>query len=159
MTTKRSRRFLGIRSLIAVSAACLATLAMLPLGAHASYSVCRSDPAMVLSNGTVLDLSASIGTDISSVSNVTYVAHLPAGVRPIAVVNTDGLMGIKEHFVSYSDNAKGTYDTYTTVTTVSGSASVSADALIVALTNVGAPSVAGVSGSPIHVHIGTGLSL
>jgi len=44
-----------------------------PLGArHAhAYGACRTDPIVVLSNGTVLDLSATIGLDVSQVSDIT----------------------------------------------------------------------------------------
>jgi hypothetical protein len=148
------KRFTNCLVILVMSTVALVSTSMIPIEAHASYSICRSDPALVLSNGTVLDLSASISTALSNVSSVTYVVHLPAGVRPLLVLNTDGLMGIKEHFVSYSDDSSGAYDTYTTVATVGGSTSVTAHALVVSLLSIGAPSVSGISGSPIHIHLG-----
>jgi hypothetical protein len=150
MKTQRSRR--AILS-AALAAATLSVCTLVPGHALASYGACRSDPALVLSNGAVLDLSASIGTDLSNVASVTYAVHLPVGVRALAVVNTDGLMGIKEHFVAYADDSANTYDGYTMVQTVSGSASVTANETVVSLASIGSPNVTGVSGQAVHTRV------
>lgn len=148
-TQRRSRVLcLGAAALLAVAATTVA-----PRSASASLGACRSDPTAVLSNGAVIDLSATIGTDLSNVSSVVYVAHLPRGVYPLVTVNTDSLIGPKERFVFDSDNAAGTYDAYTTVNLVSGTASVSAWTAVVSLFSLGTPIVKGSSGTPIHTRV------
>jgi hypothetical protein len=150
MVIRRPRRLiLAVAMLAAVS-----TLA-LPGHAHASYSSCRSDPALVLTNGSVLDLSASIGADLSNVSSVTYVVHLPAKVGVLLAVNTDSLMGIKEHFVTYSDDTSNTYDAYTTVQLTSGTSTVTANETVISVLqlSISSPNVSGASGTAIHQHV------
>ena len=85
-----------------------------PLGArHAhAYGGCRSDPIVVLSNGTVLDLSATIGLDVSLVSDITqisYTLHAPAGTTVAKVVSTDGDVNYKEQFTLRTDTSAGVY--------------------------------------------------
>jgi hypothetical protein len=124
--------------------------------AHA-LAACRSDPYVLLSNLAQLDLSSSMGTSLSNVAQVTYVLHVPAGVHPVLTVNTDSLIGPKEKFVIYSDDAARTYDTYTTVTLVSGSTSVVASSWVVSLSSLNVPNVSGYSGQALHIHLGTSL--
>jgi len=104
------------RSLRAVAGAgiLLATAIAAPLGArHAhAYGACRTDPIVVLSNGTVLDLSATIGLDVSLVSDITqisYTLHAPAGTTVAKVVSTDGDVNYKEQFTLRTDTSAGVY--------------------------------------------------
>jgi hypothetical protein len=66
----------------------------------------------VLSNGTVLDLSASIGLDVSLVSDITqisYTLHAPAGTTVAKVISTDGDVNYKEQFTLRTDTSAGVY--------------------------------------------------
>ncbi len=108
VTPKRSLRAMAGAGIL-LSAACVA-----PLGArHAhAYGGCRSDPIVVLSNGTVLDLSATIGLDVSLVSDITqisYTLHAPAGTTVAKVVSTDGDVNYKEQFTLRTDSPAGVY--------------------------------------------------
>jgi hypothetical protein len=149
---KRKRTLLTVALLAASSTGALAVAS--PASALAA---CRSDPYVLLSNTAQLDLSASIGTSLSNVAQVTYVLHVPAGVQPLLTVNTDSLIGPKEHFAIYSDDAASQYDTYTTVTLVNGSTSVVASSWIVSLSSLGVPNVSGSSETAIHIHLGSSL--
>jgi len=106
MTTTMRR----VRHLLA-GALCLgaAPLTLAPTDhAHAALG-CRSDPVVVLSNGVVLDLSATISTDVSTVAQIGYTLHAPAGTTIARVVSTDGDVTYKEQFTLRTDSAAGTY--------------------------------------------------
>ncbi len=108
VTPKRSFRAVAGAGIL-LSAAIAA-----PLGArHAhAYGACRTDPIVVLSNGTVLDLSATIGLDVSQVSDITqisYTLHAPAGTVVARVVSTDGDVNYKEQFTLRTDSPAGVY--------------------------------------------------
>lgn len=152
MTTDTGRQP-RVLSLAAAALLAIAAATVAPRSASASLGACRSDPTAVLSNGAVIDLSATIGTSISNVSSVVYRAHLPRGVYALLTVNTDSLIGPKERFMYDSDNAAGRYDVYTTVQVVSGKASVSAWTVVISLISIGSPIVPGTSGSPIHTSV------
>lgn len=124
-----------------------------PLHASAQLGPCRSDPAVLLSNLSTLDLSATINDSASDVKQTLYVLHGPRGTKPTAIIPTDGLIGLTERFVYYADEPASTYDVYTTVYTGTPRVPVTASALVVGLVNLGAPSVSGYSGSPIHTHL------
>lgn len=77
---------------------------------HSSAAAaCRTDPIVILSNGIVLDLSATIADDVTDVKQVTYVLHAPAGAAVIRAISTDGAVGYKERFQVQPDSAPGTY--------------------------------------------------
>ncbi len=48
--------------------------------AAASFTVCDTDPAITLSNGTVVTVWAGMTTAISNIQQVTYVLHVPSWV-------------------------------------------------------------------------------
>ena len=88
--------------------------------AHA-MSACRSDPIVVLSNGVVLDLSATIGIDVSNIdeiAQISYTLHAPAGTTVAKVVSTDGDVNYKEQFTLDTDSPSGVYGVDTLVTTL-----------------------------------------
>jgi len=87
-----------------------------PHRAHAAAG-CRSDPIVVLSDGIVLDVSATIADDASDVKQITYVLHVPDGAVVIRAISTDGAVGYKEKFKVQSDSAPGTYTTEVQVKT------------------------------------------
>ena len=73
---------------------------------QAGFDSCRSDPVVILSDGTTLDVSVDIGTDVSNVKTINYVVHGPRGVKMVAALSTPtiGFRG-KESF-SYVDDAE-----------------------------------------------------
>jgi len=116
---------------------------------------CRTDPVVVLSNGAALDLSAGISDNLSDVRSVVYVVHAPVGIHETAVINTSGLMGLKETVQFSADDAVNTFDVSTTVSTGQSNVAVQANASVVSPLNlvVGlAKTVSGASNQAIHLH-------
>jgi len=94
---------------------------------EAAISGCRADPIVMLSDGTVLDVTADIGTSVSNVTEIHYVVHGPQGVRLIASISTPtlGFTG-KETFTYYDDALAKQYITETLVRTTRDKVSVTA---------------------------------
>jgi hypothetical protein len=86
--------------------------------AAAIFKGCRSDPIVVLSDGTILDVQAEIGTSIGSVREIHYTVHGPPGVQLIAAIRTPmlGFEG-KETFTYIADASPREYVTETLVRT------------------------------------------
>jgi hypothetical protein len=150
----------GARRLGVVVTAAILTAAAGSFGSQrvsAITTYCRSDPAIVLTNGATIDLSASIGDSLSDVQQVQYVVHAPAGTHLLAVVNTDGLMGPKETVKLYADNSYGTYDSATTVLTGQKNVAVTASTDIVSALDLslGLRSASGYSGTPVAIRVKT----
>lgn len=101
--------------------------------AHATIGGCRSDPVVTLSDGTVVDLSATIDDASSDVQQVAYTLHAPDGASVVSVVNTDGAIGLKEVFRFYADAPAGTYATTTAVSTATSGIAVSGTTTVVPL--------------------------
>lgn len=127
---------------------------LLATQAHASLTYCRSDPVLVLSNLAVLDVQAGINDNLSDVHNVVYVVHAPVGTHLVALVNTDGLMGLKEKVRFYADNLPNTFDTYTTAYTGQRSVGVTAYSSVVSVLGVtlGSGSRSGLNAQSLHIH-------
>jgi hypothetical protein len=102
---------------------------------EAAAGGCRSDPIVILSDGTILDVSADIGTDVSNVREIHYVVHGPRGVKLIASISTPtlGFQG-KETFTYYDDAAPKQYITETLVQTTYNQVSVTAHTTFVNVT-------------------------
>jgi hypothetical protein len=98
-------------------------------GAQAAASVCRTDPIVWLSDGHKVTLSASIGTELSKVQQVTYTLHAPAGLTVSSIVHTAGGLGTKEVFYFYADQPAKHYTTETVVRT-SGNTAVTANTAV-----------------------------
>jgi hypothetical protein len=98
----------------------IACIAIGPLASTAEAAIrgCRSDPIIVLSDGTILDVTAEIGTDVANVREIHYALHGPAGVWPVLVISTPtlGFTG-KETFTYIADAKPRTYTTATLVRT------------------------------------------
>jgi hypothetical protein len=96
----------------------LALNAPVTLPTEASLDGCRSDPAIYLSDGTALDVTVDIGTDVSNVTKIAYVVHVPAGFQVLlyAATPTLGFEG-KETFAVINDAPAGQYQTDTFVKT------------------------------------------
>lgn len=151
------RRVVG-RSLagaVLASGALLAVPTMMPR-AHAEIGACRSDPTVVLSNGDVLDLSATIADTADDVQRVTYALHGPTGAAIVAVVNTSGPLGPKEAFTFTADRPAGRYVTVTTAATGLGGVSVTATTAIVPLLDLPVSgSASGISRQGLVVRLST----
>ena len=52
--------------------------------ADAALAGCRADPLFLLSDGTILDVSVAIDTDVKNVDVIQYVVHGPRGTRLVA---------------------------------------------------------------------------
>jgi hypothetical protein len=119
---RRRYKFLLLLALIAVFA--------VPAVAQARILACRSDPTVVLSNGTILDLSADIDTLLWNVQEVHYELHVPAGVSAILVVRTTAWLTSQETFTIVADQPAGVYSAFTTASTKDGNATVTANLLL-----------------------------
>lgn len=133
----------------------LLTAPLFAPSAHAELGVCGSDPVVILSNGAVVDLSATIGDAEPDVQQVAYTLHAPAGTVAVVWINTSGPIGPKETLQFYADNAPDSYDSVTVVTTGQSSVSVSAatQAVDALGTLIGSGSAAGRNGQRLRVHL------
>jgi hypothetical protein len=125
-----NRRRSPIKHLITLVGLLLIGLAMsapLAPAVEAAAAGCRSDPVVILSDGTILDVSVDIGTDVSNVREIHYVVHGPRGVKLITAISTPtlGFQG-KETFTYYADAAPNQYITETLVQTTYNQVSVTA---------------------------------
>jgi|SRR5579884_655250 len=77
--------FRGIWKVACPGLVLLAWLVAGPLTSSASVGGCRTDPTVYLSNGYVVTLWADISTDVSNVTSVNYVLHVPTGVTVTSV--------------------------------------------------------------------------
>jgi hypothetical protein len=87
--------------------------------AQAILMGCRSDPLIVLSDGTILDVSVSIDTHVANVTEIHYVVHGPSNASLVAAIRTPilGFSG-KEVFTYIADAQADQYITETLVHTV-----------------------------------------
>ena len=117
----------------------------------------RSDPAVLLSDGTLLDISADVDAMLWDITSVEYVIHLPAGTKALAVIPTPNWPGTLEKITVLSDMPARTYDTQTTVRTRRSTTAVRANLLVRPLLSVlpSLKSVDGLQGKPIRVTIVT----
>jgi len=121
--------------------------------AHAQLGGCRDDPAVILTNGAVIDLSASISDSTSDVQNVVYSLHGPAGTGILLLIDPNGLLLPKDTFRYYADDPANTYDTYTVVHTGLKRIPVSTSMLMtspLALELLGTRTASGYSGQTLH---------
>ena len=107
-----------------------ALLALTSATGDAGALRCRSDPFVLLSDGTIIDLSADIGVLLTRVQSVDYVLHVPAGRAVIAVIRTPSWPTTVERFTAVADSAPGVYDSTTIVRTSKGNADVTVHLLV-----------------------------
>jgi hypothetical protein len=132
------RRRLPIKHLITLVGLLLIGLALSESFApitEAAVGGCRADPIVTLSDGTILDVSAKIDTDVSNVREIHYVIHGPRDVKLVAAISTPtlGFEG-KESFIYYDDAAPKQYITETLVQTSYDQVSVTAQTTFVNVT-------------------------
>ena len=94
--------------------------------AQAKLMYCRSDPIVILSNGTILDISAGVSTMLWNVKEVHYELHIPRGVKVIAYIHTPAWLFSQETFTAIADQEPGVYSAITTARTRTGDATVTA---------------------------------
>lgn len=130
----------------------LAVLFATPTGdVSAAMRGCRADPIFKLSDGDILTVTLEIGTEDTSVKNVTYILHVPAGVSVMKAAYTAGGIGTKEVYKLYQDSLAKTYTTDTVLTTQStGNVAVTATTR---LNSVYAKSASGYSGQHLIVTV------
>ncbi len=126
-----------------------------PRAAYAQWGWCDSDPVVSLSNMTQIDMSARINDDLSDVRQVVYVLHIPVGISVISIVNTDGLMGIKESVRIFADEPASAYASVTTVYTGHDQMAVTASTSVVGVPTSGTASASGSSGHPLTISFST----
>jgi len=110
--------------------ATLAALFAMTAPAYAAASVCRTDPVVILTDGTIIDISASIDTPLFNLQHVTYELHGPVGSRVLLVLRTPNLPNTTESFQFYADGPADQIQTDTLVTTSTSNAGVTATTLV-----------------------------
>ena len=149
--TRRVGQILGATLL--VSFGLLASFPTVPR-ARAELSACYSDPVVVLSDGTTIDLSDTIYDSETDVQQVSYVLHSPAGTIVASIALTTGPMGPKESFKYVADQGPDAYTVTTTVTTLTSGISVSASARAVDGTQISTASTTGWNDQRLHLSLG-----
>ncbi len=125
-----------------------------PPTAHADIVGCRADPAVRLSDGTVVDLSAAIAVDAANVQGVAYALHIPVGVGVVGWATTGDALGARETLRVARDDALGVYDADTVVTTGTPGVGVVARVLVAGPGGVvEAGSAVGRDGQDLHVRV------
>lgn len=110
---------------------------------------CRSDPVVVLSDGTIVDVSADIETLPFRVTEVHYTLHIPEGLTPILIIHTPTWLTTTETFTIFSDMPPNRYSSETTVSTVSSNIGVTARMLV----NLGTGKAQGFSGQALRIEL------
>jgi hypothetical protein len=137
------------------------TLVLLITGMSAwpAYSAairCRSDPTVLLTNGTVIDLSADIDAALWDVSAVNYTIHIPSKAHVLAVIRTPDWPTTMETFTIVADSVDQRYDTTTVVKTKATGVAVQANLIVKTLCNlISLGSTSGLDRQPLRVVINT----
>lgn len=137
------------------------TLVLLIAGmcAWPAYSAairCRSDPAVILTDGTVIDLSADIDAALWDIKAINYTIHVPSKARVLAVIRTPNWPTTLESFTVVSDSADQRYDTSTVVVTRATGVAVQANLIVKTLRNlISMGSTSGLDRQPLRVVINT----
>jgi hypothetical protein len=113
------RKFLGPKLFVG---ACVLVASVVggSLAAHkssAAYTVCRTDPKVTLSNGTVVSMEVDVYADVSQIRSVKYIVHVPQRLTTVSV-SYDGY-GYLETVAVIADERGTTYITDTLVNTKS----------------------------------------
>jgi len=124
----KRRKFLLLLTLIVLFA--------IPAAVNARILSCRSDPVVILSNGTILDLSAEISTLLINVEEIHYELHIPVGVSAVAWIHTPAWLTSQETFTIIADQPPGVYEAYTIGRTRSGRATVTAYLTLLTATQI-----------------------
>ena len=104
--------------------------ALSAVSTEAGLLKCKSDPIVLLSDGTEVDLSADIDALPWNVTNVTYTLHVPKGLNALLIIRTPAWLTTIERFQIIDDQAQGHYDSTTVVKTNNGIVRVTAKLLV-----------------------------
>lgn len=140
-----------MKTLRIAAVALVGLLTVLPPPAYTGLLRCRSDPAVLLSNGTLIDLSADIDAMLWDVASVNYTLYVPSGLRAILIIRTPNWPGTKETFTIVSDKPPKVYDSTTIVKTKRPGIGVTANLLV----NLSFASARGWDGQPLRVGVTT----
>ena len=140
-----------MKTLRVAVAVLFAVLALIPPSAYTAALRCRSDPVVVLSNGTLIDLSADVDAMLWDIASVNYTLHVPQGLRAILIVRTPNWPGTKETFRIIDDQPQKTFDSTTTVFTKRPGIGVTANLLV----NLQFAAARGWDGQPLRVGVQT----
>ena len=133
----RKRRSIRVIALATVLLAALMGIGASPEMASAGRSGCRADPIVTLTDGTQIQMEASIGASISDVQSIVYTVHAPVGSKVLTILYTDSLLGIKEKVIFYADAPAGQYTTDTIVYTRNTGVKVTVTSRIVSALGLG----------------------
>lgn len=139
------------RYLLVLSTIVALVLAALP-NRHVTYAAlidCRSDPLVVLSDGTVLDISADIGAPLYDLKEVRYTLYIPRGLQVVTALSTPNWPTTIEKFTVFATNPPATFTSTTTVFTRQANTSVKANFLV----NTIYQTLSGVSGQKLTIKI------
>ena len=104
---------------VVVRALCLSFVAgsLLAASASAAVGVCRSDPAVTLSNGVTVTLHEDISDAPSDVTQIAYQLFVPRGVTVKSVAYAGAVPPNVQSISTVASQNAGDYDAYTTVYT------------------------------------------
>jgi hypothetical protein len=115
----------------------------------AKLVACRSDPVVVLSDGTIIDVSADIETMLWNVTEVHYTLQIPEGKKPILVIHTPTWLTSTETFTITAVNEPHQYTSTTTVRARGKTVGVKAHMLV----NLGYGTAKGVTGQSLGIEL------
>ncbi|MFO7170460.1 MAG: hypothetical protein DIU80_020725 [Chloroflexota bacterium] len=144
----------GLRSLPGVLLAGLILCGLFTPTAEAAVKGCRTDPIVILSDGTILDIQAAIDTSVSNVREIHYIVHGPPGVKLVAAISTPtlGFRG-KETFTYYADAQPYQYVTDVVVHTTGERVSVTSYTTFLKVTLLRGPLLS-LQYKPVHGYSG-----
>jgi len=116
---------------------------------EASLLRCKSDPVVVLSDLTEVDLSADIDTLPYNVTSVYYTLHVPVGLKVVLVLRTPNWPTTIERFNIIADQAAGHYDATVVVKTTKSNIGVTGNLLV----RLAFDSVKGMTGQNLRVQV------
>lgn len=145
-TVKRLSRVALVGSFLAVG---LLAGPMRPSAAHAIWGNCFDDPIVMLSDGTLVDLSTTISAPASTVQSINYTLHVAPGLTVKNIVYTGPNLPYAENFALVNDGTPG-HVRSETVAMVSSTVPVTA---ILAMPSGGIAFAAGLSGQTLVVNL------
>lgn len=149
--TNTGHRIHNVVAAMALFIALLGTV-VAPGTISAARAGCRGDPAIILRDGTVIDIATNIGTDVWNVQRIEYIVHAPVGSRVVTTVYTNGLLGIRETMAFYADAPSNQYTT-DVVVYATGGASVSATTTVVKLLGLASGTASGTDRQHLIVQV------
>ncbi len=119
------------RSFHRLTAALLLAMALVfvagaPTTTFAAISICRTDPIVWFTDGSRVQMSVSIGADVSNVVKIVYVIQTPLTKKVSKIVYTGGALAGKESVTVVAGKLNNGWTTQTTVMTLTSKVPVTA---------------------------------